>query len=72
MSQISKTGIIQGSQREKHWETVREAVSRHEVRPFCRAADSDGRMWAGKRPFQVHLVESEALEVEAFRSVALN
>ncbi|CAM6124246.1 unnamed protein product [Calypogeia fissa] len=47
--QVCKTGVITASQREAEWATVRAAVSKEGVRPFCRAADDYGRMWAEGR-----------------------
>lgn len=44
--EVCSAGVITASQREEQWAYVRGSVSEDGVRPFCRAADGHGRMWA--------------------------
>lgn len=43
---IAESGIITGGQRHDEWETLQRDMRGGGIRPFCRAADGFGRMWA--------------------------
>eukprot|EP00850_Spirogloea_muscicola_P023851 SM000396S15195 [mRNA] locus=s396:28666:31326:+ [translate_table: standard] len=48
-TQVVKTRDVTLAAREEHWATLHGAANRGGERPFCRAVDATGVMWAGSR-----------------------
>jgi hypothetical protein len=49
--QICKSGMITKVQRAAAWNELQSAIKSGKKRPFCRAVDRNGLMYAGKYSF---------------------